>query len=296
MKARIQIIIVATLLSVLINGCISPEQQLEANKQQMQAIDRIPKAIYGSTRAVIAGDPTKMDPYETASERAAARSLAEIDAIQKDLNEQKQMLNEFLNTAVSATGSAVPGGGLAAAAVNSFLNKINSSSEEAKSARKEAADAAEMADAIETKNNEKYTSTQVEIQNLKIELEKKNLELTSRINAESQLLKDSFVKLTDDQKKEFKEEFLRVAEQKGVSREDLAALTQKSPEELIETYGSGGAIGIVSLLALLRTFGKSRSQKEIDELYDNFVELKTAAVKVQPSLPTKPQNEQTIGK
>ena len=292
MRVKMPIIVVAALVSTLLSGCISEEHRLEVKKQQVQAIDRIPKAIYGSTRAVIAGDTAKMDPYETASDQGAARALAEIDAIQKQVAEQEKMLKEFLSAAVSAAGSAVPGSGLAVAAANSFLSKIKSSEDGAKAARDEAAAATAKATEIETKANEKVASAQKEIQNLKAELEKKDIEFTARIEKASWAMKDAFAQLTDAQKKQFKEEFLLAAAYQGVSKEELEKLKGLSPEVLIAMFGGGGG-----LIGLLRTFGKSRSQpeiersktdidrsqKQIDELYDKFVELKCKAADTQVS-------------
>lgn len=304
MRVKMPIIVVAALVSTLLSGCISEEQKLEVNKQQMQAIDRIPKAIYGSTRAVIAGDTAKMEPYETASDQGAARALAEIDAIQKQVAEQEKMLKEFLSAAVSAAGSAVPGGGLAVAAANSLLSKIKSSGDEAKAAGDEAAAATAKATEIETKANEKAASAQKEIQNLKAELEKKDIEFTARIEKASWAMKDAFAQLTDAQKKQFKEEFLLAAAYQGVSKEELEKLKGLSPDALLGIFGGGGTLGTISLISFLRTFGKSRSQpeietsrtkietsqaeieraqKQIDELYDKFVELKCKGVDTQVS-------------
>jgi hypothetical protein len=302
MRVRMPVIVVAALVSTLLSGCVTPRQNLEVKKQAVQAIDRIPKAIYGSTRAVIADDATKIDPYETASDQGAAHALAEIDAIQKQVAEQEKMLKEFLTAAVNAAGSAVPGGGLAVAAVNSFLFKIKSSGDEAKSAG--AAAAIEKAAAVETKTNEKLASAQTEIQGLKAELAKKDVEFTARIERESRALKDFVAQLTDAQKKQFKEEFLLAAAQQGVSKEELERLKGLSPDALLALLGSGGTLGSISVVSLLRTLGKSRSQpeietsrmeierskteiersqKQIDELYDKFVELKSKAADTQVS-------------
>ena len=59
----------------------------------------------------------------------------------------------------------------------------------------------------------------------------------------------------------------------GLSPEKLRELEQYSPTEIAGMVGTGGG-GLVGLLAMLRTFGPSRSKGQTDILESQFQEIR----------------------
>ncbi len=84
----------------------------------------------------------------------------------------------------------------------------------------------------------------------------------------------SVVKLSDTEKQDFRREILKEAESKGLPQDQIDSLKGMSDEQLIGLVGGGGSLGVLALAALLRTFGRSRSQKEIDELWDKYSDIR----------------------
>ena len=65
--------------------------------------------------------------------------------------------------------------------------------------------------------------------------------------------------------------------QNGASKADLEKATTKTPGELAAMVTGGGGLSIAALLALLRTFGPSRSKEDVDKIKEDLAAVKAAA-------------------
>jgi len=278
MKITIPVLVVAASVSTLLTGCVTSSEKVDLKRNQIQAIDRVPKAIYGSTRAIIAGDATKIDPYETANDKGVAQALREIDVIHQRVAAQEKMWNEFMNTALDAAGSAVPGGGIGANIAKNFITKIKSADDlataagtEAKAAGTAAADAKtaglKAADTVEKSTDAKLAAVKQDFQTLKVQMDKSQVDISASFQKE-------FAQMDKEQQAKFKENFLALLAQNGASKADLEKATAKSPGELAAMVTGGGGISIAALLALLRTFQPSRAKDDVDKIKEELAGLK----------------------
>lgn len=119
---------------------------------------------------------------------------------------------------------------------------------------------------VENTVNSKLAVASKDMEVLRASLEGKERELT-------EATQKMFSQLSEQQQRDFKEKFLALLAENGATKEQLRDATSKSPGELLALTGGGGGLGVIALMALLRTFGKSRSQDEINELYDKVGEL-----------------------
>lgn len=278
MKIKSPVLVIAVAAVIMLTGCVSPSEKVALKKNQIQAIDRVPKAIYGSTRAIISGDVTKMDPYETANDQGVAQTLREIDAIHQRLVAQEKMWSEFMNTALDAAGSAVPGSGLGASIAKNFITRIKAAGDvasaaevEARSAINAAADAKsegiKAVGMVEKCCDAKLAAIKQDFQELKAQLDKKQSDFSVSFQKE-------FAQLDKEQQAKFKENFLALLAQNGASKADLEKATAKSPGELAALVTGGGGISLAALLALLRSFGPSRSKDDVDKINQELAVVK----------------------
>lgn len=159
------------------------------------------------------------------------------------------------------------------------LARAQNETKEAKAQTEKAKEEAK-AEAAKKECADKLARLQEQLSKVKEDLEKAQAAHDKSKEALEAKLKDSATSLTADvaklkafDKEEFRKQVLEDAKRMGLSKEDIEKVKGMSDTQLMGLLGGGGGLSLAALAALFRTFGPSRGQKEVDELFEKHSEL-----------------------
>ncbi len=303
--------LVTIVFSVLIAGCqVTPRQTSQHVQEGIQSQDRQTKAIL---------DVASADPTLDQSKIAAARADFEgqVEAVNRRFGElmsrieaQEQALDNLANGLANLVGDFIPGVTWVARTVRAFAalqkevadeqgdltRRIDTEIDDLRI--KTLATAAELEKRIEELEferkvqkelatsrggtiDQRISALDAHIRRMPVsDREQLEKQVLSTLRAEA-LSDKGFTDQLNAQIRTQAREALENADLTPAQRESLERLaagdTSLSLEEAVGILGAGG-IGVVGLL---RTFGKSRSQEEIDELWEKIEGLKTEMARVE---------------
>ncbi|MBZ0152662.1 MAG: hypothetical protein K8J09_14150 [Planctomycetes bacterium] len=282
------LVYVAVLCPTVFGGCRSPiEPSLGSQRlleNQTAAIQLIPTAISNLDQSVTKNREeslARIDKLEAANTALSKKVVDDGAEIERRGNQLQGVITE-----VAKVGAIlVPGWAQAEATIGPVLSKIFEASNNALTAGRRAEDA------VETKTQTVRTDLERQVAAEKAEREKSDLANKAeleRLMASSKSEIEAMVgKLKDspESRERFREEFVRVATERGMAPDEIKKIKEATDEDLLKMLGAGGASGLAALLALLRTFGKSRGSKDIEELRHRL-ELMAARRDTPPTAPS----------
>jgi|GEM_PF-3347564 len=209
-------------------------------------------------------------PQDTDADKVARALQAGLDEILKR--------NHGVNTALEEKRKADEQA-RALAQAQSETKEANAQTEKAKLDAKAAEEKKEADEKIK-QNNLEITKLQTQLEKVNADLKKAEAAVKEGEKSLEAKLKESAKSLTDDvaklksfDKDEFRRQVLEEAKRMGLSKEDIEKAKGMSDTQLIGLLGGGGGLSLAALAALFRTFGPSRGQKEVDELFEKQSEL-----------------------
>lgn len=228
-----------------LTGCQSliepPRTTVELAREQINATHEISGAI-NSLEKGVTNDPEASARRIAAIEARIAKSEARVDAVAEEANTRNEKIKEKVIAVtgdVAQVASAFSGLSIAPGLVKSVTDVLHNR--------------------VDTVDDRFKRSLKAEVTGLQDDIARK--------------IGDQ-VKLNESQMAQYRAEVLAAAKAQGLSKEDVAKLEGMSDSELLGLLGGGGGLAGLSLAALLRTFGKSRSQDDINQLWDNVADLK----------------------
>lgn len=233
-------------LLVLLSGCQSviqpPKTTVDLAKEQITAINGVSSSVHSLEQGVTK-DPDASAKRIAELEAKIAKSEATIAAVAEEANTKNEKLKEKIGTVagdVAQVAGAFSGlGPIVPGLIAATTNVLK--------------------DRVETVDTRLKETLQKEVAGVRDDVAKKIGEQ---------------VKLNETQMAQYRTEVIAAAKAQGMSEADVAKLQGMSNTDMLGLLGGGGSLAGLSLAALLRTFGKSRSQGEIDELWDKLSEVK----------------------
>lgn len=227
-------------------GCQSvvqpPKAAVDLAKEQITAINGVSRSI-NSLEESVTDDPAATSKRIAALEEKLAQSEARVAAVVEEANTKNQKLKEKIGDVagdVAQIAGTFTGLG---PIVPGLLN----------------ATSAALKERVEKVDERLRETVQKEVVGLRDDVARKVGEQT---------------KLNEAQMAQYRAEVLAAAKEQGLSEDELAKLQSMSDTELLGLLGGGGGLAGMSLAALLRTYGKSRSQEEINQLWDKLDAVK----------------------
>lgn len=231
---------------LVLTGCQSviqpPKTTVELAKEQITAINGVSGSIHSLEQGVTK-DPEATAQRIAALEQKIAQGEARLAAIVEEANSKNQKLKEKIG---DITGDVTQ-----IAAAFSGLGPIVPGLLTATTAA--------LRERVEKVDDRLKETVQKEVTGLRDEVAKKVGEQ---------------IRLNETQMAQYRAEIVAAAKERGLSEAEIAKLQGMSDAELLGLLGGGGGLAGLALTALLRTYGKSRSQGEIDQLWDKIDEVK----------------------
>lgn len=302
---RICMFIVVSLMGSHLTGCISEPNASKFARDGIQSAHEVSRAIFGAGRAQEGADQAIIDVYETSFEKRVSAMNVRMDRMVAEAEENTKRFENLALALAQLAGSAFPGGSIVTSIITSITGLNDAASKEA-SEDVDALKAELKGEINELDSSQDETKKKIAAITNRVDRLNEQYDTLTEGSGEETALQESLDAMTElvkgmnsDEKdalrtriledvaskseaeqakfaKEFKDELLIAAKEMDLSREEIEKIASKSPEELFATYGTTGAGGIVGLLALFRTFGKSRGKEEIDRLREEFMAERTA--------------------
>lgn len=274
---RIAKLALAPFLLVHLAACTLFQEGAEGrNRRTVEAIDENTRSNYGAARAEITGDVGVLDEYESPFEESyRVASQARFDAIEAKIAEQKQSVSDFMTTLGALVGTIAPGAAALATKLHSYIDASSNSvrtaiDKEVDTQRKELVARISDTDAVVSAANSKLASFESKLENVVASLPEKDVkELGEKLGRLVEDNRSKFVEL----EKTFTAELTAAAKERGLTDAEMESLKAKTSENPWAALSLGGGGALAAVIALLRTLGKSRSQPQIDELYDLVKDL-----------------------
>lgn len=290
----------AALLVLACSACrVTPDATQRYAENGTRAVEDISGAIIAAARATPGVDPAPLDKFQ---EQFDARTLvreSQFAEARKEIEEQKRRLDAIIES-VSAVAGLVgsPGTGGVGALISTLLGNMKSSAEGASAElvglKADVASGmdrlAKVESTVASTNALQGRIAELETFRLKLESSKewqdkqvveletrlKNLDETKLKAVQDSVLaeaKKSGALENEKLRAEVVAEIAKVGAEMGMTDNKIKSLQEDAGTDLYGLLGAGGGAGLLGLIALLRTMGKSRGQKEIDELYDALNKL-----------------------
>lgn len=318
---RILFYVVAAMVSSQLTGCISEPNASKFARDGTQSVHAVSRAIFGVGRAQEGADQGIIDVYETNFEKRVSAMNVRMDRMVSEAEANSKRFENFARDLAQLAGSAFPGGSIVTSLISSFTGMKDTASKETSAKVEDLKTNLEgEIEKLETSRvlaDKKITDIETRVGRLKekydtlIEESKEESPLQESLETMSELVKGmnsdeqdklrtrilAEVALSSEAeqarfKLAFKEEVLAAAKEMDIPREEIEKIASKSPEELFATYGTTGAGGIVGLLALFRTFGKSRGKEEIDRLREEIIRDRLATIATTSTTTTPRKRKQ----
>ena len=278
--------------SVVLSGCMSESRVQENIGLGLDTIQQSTRAQYGVGRA-LGGDPDIIDMYEGDFEDRAEAVADEVQKlktqIEKEAEQRKQALLSLVKIAALAAGVPIGGGQSFEAITSAVFGKVKTDVE------KGAQDVTNLGERLDDFGDD-LAGVTADVQALS-EAAKTAVQVQKTVDEAEQerevQLNKQLAKLDGFDQEKFKEDLRSVQElvagKEGVSLREailkeakeaaipkamLAQLQGMTPTEIKTLMGTGGTAGLLGLLALARTFGRSRSQGQTDVLRQLFDSMK----------------------
>jgi hypothetical protein len=261
MKITLSLLLATTALAL--GGCVTPgtKAQVEVINENRKAIDRNTTAVIASGLSVVSGTTAPLDAASVEIGAEAAATDSRYKQLRADLEKQQLEFRAFVNGALQIAGAVatdlVPGGSAASKALGMIKDRADAAQTSATKAQQEG-EAAKKDAATAT------TEAQKLVVGLRAELAAKETLLKEQIAAKEALQRKDiefalkeFSTLNAQQKAEVHGELKALAVERGIKGAE-----GMSTEELLAALGAAG----VGLAGLLRTFGRSRSAPEVEQL------------------------------
>lgn len=274
----------------LIAGCsVSREHANKYVAEGTGSINQVSRAIYASARSNPDSNQSAIDPYETEFEEFRRGQIARLAVIEEEIKKTQLQLDLLLQGLSSLALEFLPGGSSISQIVQAIGGRIDT---QAGGALEKATEIEEklqgQIDAINKalvamKNDRTVDSLKVDQANADLIKTLNNIEDNAeKLNQDQQAsLRQELAGQLSDQKALFKDELLKLGRERGLSEEELKIIQDMSEEDVFQKYGLEGGAGILGLLALIRTFGRSRSKEEVDALREKLEGLAQENTKVQ---------------
>lgn len=274
----------------LIAGCsVSREHANKYVAEGTGSINQVSRAIYASARSNPDSNQSAIDPYETEFEEFRRGQTARLAVIEEEIKKTQLQLDLLLQGLSSLALEFLPGGSSISQIVQAIGGRIDT---QAGGALEKATEIEEklqgQIDAINKalvamKNDRTVDSLKVDQANADLIKTLNNIEDNAeKLNQDQQAsLRQELAGQLSDQKALFKDELLKLGRERGLSEEELKIIQDMSEEDVFQKYGLEGGAGILGLLALIRTFGRSRSKEEVDALREKLEGLAQENTKVQ---------------
>ena len=286
----------SSMLIMLTAGCLSPMKTVQVVDEGLQAHREIPKSIYGAARSVPGADQGVIDMYEGGFQQrmdAQAGRIVELkQQVAKEAQARKELLLTIARVAATAVGVSVPEGTFDEILGRAFGQVMDHAKDEtevvSQSLQKHVVEsagtlAALQKEVIELKAAAKTASKILDKdEKVRQEAEKQRRErekerekwLTGQLSKLENFDPEKFKAELERQQElvagkkgaELKAAILKEAKEAAIPKEMLEQLKGMTPNEIMALIGTGGSAGLLGLLALLRSFGPSRSQRQTDIL------------------------------
>lgn len=272
----------------MVCGCASRRQTNEYVDQGTKSVNEVSRAIYGLAHSQPGVNPAAIAPYEQSFDEFRAGQAARFAEIDRALKQQELQMQQLLESLGGLALTAVPGGASVTQVVGILRDFIDRKS--AAGVDFAAAVDDKLAKQIETINAQ-MSQYELDIKTLKLDInaklkqqdavadleqQAKQLDKEQQDSLRQQLVMQLSSQNAAEQAKmeaQFKVELFKVAEEAKVSEQDVKAIVDLSDQDVFQKYGLESAAGGLGLFALLRTFGKSRSKEEVEELRRRLQQL-----------------------
>jgi hypothetical protein len=300
-QVKFATVLLSTVFAV---GCLSQVRTAQVVDEGLQAHKEIPLSIYGAARSVPNADQGVIDMYEGGFKQrmdAQAGRIAELrQQVGDEENARKELLLRVARVAAAAVGFSLPGGtfeevlsgalgqieekaekkanavrdslGDKVATLVTGLAAVNSDLSALKTAFEIANQVASGVESVENQAAEEARKREAEREKWLTEQLSK-LEGFDPAKFEANLKQQQEL-IAGKAGAELKQTILAEAKDAGIPKEMLDQLQGMSASEITTLVGTGGGAGLLGLLALLRSFGPSRSQRQTDVLNQLFTSLK----------------------
>lgn len=316
-----------SMLIMLTAGCLSPMKTGQVVKEALLAHQEIPISIYGAARSVPDADQGVIDMYEGGFKQrmdAQAGRIAELrQQIAKEAQARKELLLTIARVAATAVGISVPEGTFDEILGKAFGQLKEDSKDETKvvsdSLQKHVDESAKTLAALQKEVDKLNTAAQTasavmdtdekarrKAEDLRRESEKdRDKWLTEKLSKLDGFDPEKFKTELKRQQElvagkegaELKAAILKEAKAAAIPKEMLEQLEKMTPDEITALVGMGGAGSLLGLLALMRSFGPSRSQRQTDILNQFIRTIKEEVDRLRggPVASSTPPNSTTTG-
>ncbi|MCF3648260.1 hypothetical protein [Synoicihabitans lomoniglobus] len=270
---------------LFLSGCVTAlaphPKSVEVASGVTTTIDR----VSGTNLAIASANPLLDQNIIAAAtakhEEDSSVTQAKLQKIRDDLEKQRAEMKDLLTNMVQIGGAAIGGTINPSNAVAQVFKTFVDKDKEAKTEVK--ADVHETKKALEADINK--VKTDIEVTRSKV------TEATTALADKTMEFQSKFASLSEEQREKINQQVGVELAAAGLSETQIQALKTKAADDGMDLAGwlaTGGA-GALGLGALARTLGKSRGQKEIDELWDitKDLEVKTTEVKVAKEMQAK---------
>lgn len=296
MQFRCTLVLLLT-TTISVPGCLSGSRVNELSTEGIEAINNVPRTIIGAARSAPNANQGVLDTYEGALENrisAQAGRLQEMhDQLVAEEKAWKDALMGIAQTVASAVGIQIPGGASLQDSLTAAFGQIK---KDTKATADEAVKPVEgklVAMATRLTDAEKYlTELKDKFKDTKAEQEKAAFEFFKSFDKETETkLQNFFREMEQETKqklaavstdtmeklkaaKEDREKFEKLlADEAKLTPDEIQKFKGFTTEQIIALIGAAGA-AVAAGIAGGRS-GKSRSQPEIDDLYDKLSALTT---------------------
>ncbi|MCC7014847.1 MAG: hypothetical protein IT454_19955 [Planctomycetes bacterium] len=291
---RLRLVRAAILVSFATIACrVSPDATQRYAENGTRAVEDVAGAVIAAARSHPNSDPAPLDSYQAhLDERSAARE-AQFAQIRSELDAQRRLMNNIVEAIARIAGKAVPGVDGVGALIASFLGGIDDTAKESEQklekldatvsaqgprlaalerAVEPFAGVARRVEAIERSARDREIMEPADKSRLaKLEEQLKTLDESKLAKVREEVIADAREAnvLADEKlRAELRAQIDAVGKAQGLSEAQIKAIQEETEGDFFGLLGAGGSAGLVGLIALLRTLGKSRGQKDIDDLYD----------------------------
>lgn len=294
----------SSMLIMLTAGCLSPVRTVQLVDEGLQTHKEIPISIYGAARSAPGADQGVIDMYEGGFKQrmdAQAGRITELkQQVAKEAQARKELLLRIARVAATAVGISVPEGTfdeILGRAFGQVMDNAKDESEVVSQSLQKHVDesvgtlaalqkgvnqlkaAARTASIVLDKDKEGRQEAEQQRRERETEREKWLTGQLSKLEGFDPAkfhadLKRQQELVAGKERAELKAAILKEAKDAAIPKEMLEQLEGMTTDEITAFVGMGGAGSLLGLLALLRSFGTSRSQRQTDILDQLFAGLK----------------------